>query len=220
MTAVLHAPPRARALVDATPLPGRVARHLVAGYDVVRWAPGPGGTVRLLPGLRRCGAVVGQQGGPGGPGGPLADDVPLRVPDSATTLWAHDDGVVTVRTRLAPPALLVRVRPGPVELVPQVPGTPGTVVLAPGDRLVVLTDAAFDAPRGVADLVGGPVGAPGADPVVDRLRAGDGVALLTHLLRDAPGAGGVVLTRLPPPAPAGEPGAPAREALATRPPRV
>lgn len=216
MTAVLHAPPGAGAPRVAPPT-GRVGHVLVAGYDVVRWAPGAGGTVRLLPGLRRCGAVVGQQGGPGGP---LADDVPLRVPDSATTLWAHDDGTVTVRTRLAPPALLVRARPGPVELVPQVPGTPGTVELGPGDRLVVLTDAAFDAPRGVADLVGGGVGRDG-EAVVDRLRAGDGVALLTHLLHDAPDAGGVVLTRLPPPAPVvGEPGAPAREGLAARPPRV
>lgn len=196
----------ARRLSDVAPLLARVERTVSAGYDVVRWAPGPGGTVRLLPGLHRCGVVVGQEAGPGGP---LADDVPLRVPASATTVWAHADGLVAVRTRLAPPALLVRARPGPVELVPQVPGTPGSVALGPGDRLVVLTDAAFDAPRGVADLVGGPDGR--ADrAVVDRLRAGDGVALLTHLLRDAPDAGGVVLTRLAAPA---TPGArPAREA--------
>lgn len=220
MTAVLHAPDArhgARALRVVAPPTGRVGLALVAGYEVVRWAPGAGGTVRMVPGLRRCGVVVGQQGGPGGP---LADDVPLRVPESATTLWAHDDGVVTVRTRLAPPALLVRARPGPVELVPQIPGTPGTVALDPGDRLVVLTDAAFDAPRGVADLVGRGAGRDG-DRVVDALRAGDGVALLTHLLHDAPDAGGVVLTRLPTATPAaGQPGAAAREALAARPPRV
>jgi len=173
--------------------------------DITSWA-GPAGftvalraghhqAVRLVPGVRRVGLVVADDRGPQSP---LADDLAFRVSSAATTVWAHDDGSVVVRATFAPPALLVYADlERPVSMVPQVPGEPGEVRLGPGDRLVVLTAAAFDeAPQVVARLVRGE--APSRDRHrLDDLRSATDAALLRRLLRHAPTAGGAVLTRAP-----------------------
>ncbi len=173
--------------------------------DITSWA-GPAGftvalraghhqAVRLVPGVRRVGLVVADDRAPRSP---LADDLAVRVSSAATTVWAHDDGSVLVRATFAPPALLV---PSdlerPVSMVPEVPGEPGEVRLGPGDRLVVLTSAAFDeAPQVVARLVRGE-GLAGERRRLDDLRSATDAALLRRLLRHAPTAGGAVLTRTP-----------------------
>jgi hypothetical protein len=165
-----------------------------AGFTVVV-SSGDRDAVRLVPGARRLGLVVAHDRGPTSP---LADDLAVRVPSAATTVWAHDDGSVLVRATFAPPALLVPADPTrPVALVPEVPGDPGAVHLGPGDRLVVLTAAAFDqAPQVVARLVRGD-DAPADRQRADDLRTASDVALLRRLLRHAPSAGGAVLTRVP-----------------------
>lgn len=166
---------------DDTP----VERHH-AGFEVVLRS-GHAGSMRLVPGASRVGLVVGHGGGLGSP---VADDQAVRVPAASTTVWAHDDGRVLVRSTFAPPALLIGAPDRPVRLVPRDPGHPETVVLAPGERLVVLTAAAFDqAPQVIARLVRD------EDEQPDDLRTTGGSTLLRRLLRHAPLAGGAVLTR-------------------------
>ncbi|MEO3938086.1 hypothetical protein V3N99_15205 [Dermatophilaceae bacterium Soc4.6] len=150
--------------------------------------------VRLVPGARRIGLVVAHDAQPGSP---LADDLAIRVPSASTTVWAHDDGSVLVRATFAPPALLVPADQGlPVAMVPQVPGDPGQVHLAPGDRLLVLTAAAFDqAPQVVARLVRGDDVSAADRRHLRGLRMEPDEALLRRFLRHAPSAGGAVLTR-------------------------
>ncbi|MDQ2756421.1 MAG: hypothetical protein M3Y71_07635 [Actinomycetota bacterium] len=186
-------------------LPPRISSWVGQAGFALAMSEGHRGTVRLVPGARRVGLVVAHETGPGSP---VADDLAVRVPSAATTVWAHDYGLVVVRVSFAPPALLVPAdAAAPVTMVPQVPGEPGEVHLAPGDRLVVLTATAFDqAPQVVARLVRGDDLPPGERHRVDDLRSLSDTALLRRLLRHAPSAAGVVIRRTSaPPSPSSVP---------------
>jgi hypothetical protein len=116
----------------------------------------------------------------------VAFDLPVAGPSSSCQVWGHADGAIQVRAAWAPPALLVsRAR---VLMVPETPGTPGVCVMAPGDRLLVLSSSAYEAaPERMVRLLH-------EEP--ERLLAADADDLLEGLFRDVPEAGGAVVTRL------------------------
>jgi len=72
--------------------------------------------------------------------------------------------------------------------VPETPGSTGIARLSRGDRLLVLSSAAFEAAPGamVRLLHEGP----------ERLLSADPADLLDELFREAPGGGGAVVTRM------------------------
>jgi hypothetical protein len=71
----------------------------------------------------------------------LVDDTPPGGP-CHTAVVCRDDGEVLVRSCAAPPALLVTA--SDVHLVPETPGVAGVDRLCPGDRLLVLSAAAYE----------------------------------------------------------------------------
>lgn len=188
MTTTTHPSALERALRSVPP--ERELRRLVgAGFDVVLYE-GQGRSVRVVPGADRLAVVVAEAG----EGLPMAADLPVPLPASGMTVWAHADGTVSVRAAFVPPAL--HVRGDGVTMVPEVPGAPGTTVLAAGDRLVALSSSAYEAaPEALVRLMR--ADAAPARGGTDCLHTADPAALLRKLLRDAPGAGGVVITRLP-----------------------
>lgn len=165
--------------------PERAPRHVTAAGFHVALHEGHARSARAVPGDGRLCVVVADAGGSAG--SPVAMDLPVSLVTSSTLVWCHRDGSVQVRASWAPPALLVR--PGRTMMVPETPGLPGTALLEPGDRLLVLSSSAFEAAlESVVRLLHAPPG---------RLLAADPVELLHDLLGDARGAGGAVVTRLP-----------------------
>ncbi|MEO7058971.1 MAG: hypothetical protein ABI083_04585 [Lapillicoccus sp.] len=167
--------------VDRRPSVDPGLRRLTsAGFDVVVHE-GTHRTAWVVPGAERLCVVVADEG----PAAPLADDLPALAATSSTTLWAHADGRLFVRASWAPPALLVR--GGQVTMLPQIPGTTGEARLHGGDRVVVLSSAAYEsAPQQIVRLLHDD------PPGLARVDAG---SLLGALLGAVPGGGGVVLTR-------------------------
>ncbi len=154
-----------------------------AGFEVVLHA-GLARGARAIPGDGRLCVVVADAGSVSG--APVATDLPLPVPSSSTVVWCHADGTIQVRASWAPPALLVR--PDRTVMIPETPGLPGAALLEPGERLLVLSSSAFEAaPRGVVRLLHATPG---------RLLGADPADLLDALFREAPDAGGAVITRL------------------------
>lgn len=151
-----------------------------AGFSVVLHE-GAARAARAVPGPGRVGIIVADPG----VASPMATDLAGAFPSSSTSVWCHADGSIQVRATWAPPTLLIRV--GRTEMVPETPGSPGTARLARGDRLLVLSSAAFEAvPEAMVRLLHeGP----------ERLLAADPVDLLEELFRDAPDGGGAVVTR-------------------------
>lgn len=151
-----------------------------AGFDVVLHE-GAHRAARLIPGADRLCVVVADQGG----APPMADDLPVATPGSSTTIWVHGDGSLSVRASWGPPALLVRGEQ--VLMLPEVPGTTGLALLRPGDRLVVLSSAAYEsAPQEIVRLLH-------EDP--PGLAHAEGGVLLSILLGEVPDSGGAVITR-------------------------
>lgn len=151
-----------------------------AGFDVVLHE-GAHRAARVIPGADRLCVVVADQGG----ATPMADDLPVAAPASSTTVWVHRDGSLSVRASWGPPALLVRGEQ--ILMLPEVPGTTGQAVLRPGDRLVVLSSAAYEsAPQEIVRLLH-------EDP--PGLARAEAAALLGVLLGQVPGGGGAVITR-------------------------
>lgn len=151
-----------------------------AGFDVVLHE-GAHRAARVVPGADRLCVVVSDQGS----SMPLADDSPVAPPGTSTTVWMHRDGSLSVRASWGPPALLVRGER--VLMLPEVPGTTGQTVLQPGERLVVLSSAAYEyAPQEIVRLLHED------PPGLARAEAGD---LLGVLLGRVPDGGGAVITR-------------------------
>lgn len=180
-----------------------------AGFEVVLHE-GAARAARVVPGEHRMCVVVADPAG----GTPAAEDFPMSLPTSSCTVWGHRDGSVQVRSSWAPPALLMRAadpgmahlphppQPGHLpqpghtahaspEMVPQTPGSPGLVSMASGDRLLVLSSAAFEAaPQMVVRLLHTDAGrllAAGPDELDE---------ILHDLFAGSPDAGGALLTRL------------------------
>lgn len=167
-------------LVRTTPPASRHVRS--AGFEVALHEGAARGA-RAIPGDGRLCVVVGN----GSSGSPVPMDVPATTSSSLCLVWAHADGSLQVRASWAPPALLVS-HHSPTAMVPQVPGLPGRAVLAPGERLLVLSSEAFEAePQTVARLL--------HESPAALLRT-DADDLLDELFLGAPGVGGAVLTRL------------------------
>ena len=153
-----------------------------AGFEVVLHS-GRARAARAIPGEGRLCVVVADSGSFAG--APVATDLPLPVPSSSTVVWCRAGGAIQVRASWAPPALLVRA--DRTVMIPETPGLPGVAVLEPGERLLVLSSSAFEAaPRGVVRLLH-------ATPA--RLLGADPADLLDALFREAPEAGGAVITR-------------------------
>ena len=160
-------------------------RHVIgAGYDIALHQ-GATRAARVVPGSTRV-CVVVADGGMSTAGSPVAFDLPIAGPSSSCQVWGHRDGAIQVRAAWSPPALLVS--RSHVVMVPETPGTPGVCVMAPGDRLLVLSSTAYDAaPERMVRLLH-------EEPA--RLLAADADDLLEGLFRDVPEAGGAVVTRL------------------------
>ncbi|MEP6650019.1 MAG: hypothetical protein ABJA74_08905 [Lapillicoccus sp.] len=162
-----------------------VPRHVVgAGFDIALHE-GAARAARVVPGAMRV-CVVVADGAMATAGSPMAFDLPVAGPLSSCQVWGHSDGAIQVRAAWSPPALLVsRER---TVMVPETPGTPGVCVMAPGDRLLVLSSSAYEAaPEQMVRLLH-------EEPA--RLLAADADDLLNGLFRDVPEAGGAVVTRL------------------------
>lgn len=150
-----------------------------AGFDVVLHEGAQ--QARIVPGTDRLCVVVADQG----TCPPMAADLPVAAPAASTTVWVHADGSLSVRASWGPPALLVRGER--VVMLPEVPGTTGQAVLHPGDRLIVLSSAAYEsAPQEIVRLLHED------PPGLAHAEAGD---LLGNLLAQVPGGGGAVITR-------------------------
>ncbi len=160
-------------------------RHVIgAGFDIAVHE-GHGRSARVIPGSSRVCVVVADAGAQTA-GVPVASDLGMTLGGSACLVWGRADGSVQVRASWAPPALLVSAER--TLMVPETPGTPGLSVMAPGDRLLVLSVAAYEAaPERMVRLLH-------EEPA--RLLAADADDLLRTLFRDVPDAGGAVLTRL------------------------
>src|SRR6187200_2209466 len=160
----------------------------ISRYPAPRHVLGAGFDIALHEGVagakRVC--VVVADGAMSTAGSPVAFDLPVAGPSSSCQVWGHEDGAIQVRAAWAPPALLVsRSR---VLMVPETPGTPGLCVMAPGDRLLVLSSSAYEAaPERMVRLLH-------EEPA--RLLAAEADDLLEGLFRDVPEAGGAVVTRL------------------------
>jgi len=156
-------------------------RVSAAGFTVVVHE-GAARAARAVPGEGRVCVLVADPS----VASPMATDLPGAFPSSSTSVWCHADGSIRVRATWAPPALLVRA--GRTLMVPETPGSPGTAWLARGERLLVLSSAAFEAvPEAMVRLLHeGP----------ERLLAADPVDLLDEIFRDAPDGGGAVVTRM------------------------
>jgi hypothetical protein len=155
-------------------------RVSAAGFMVVLHE-GVARSARALPGQGRLGVIVADAR----VASPMATDLPGAFPASSTSVWCHADGSIQVRATWAPPTLLVR-DCGTV-MVPQTPGTPGIERLARGDRLLILSAAAFEAaPEAMVRLL---------HEGAVHLLAADPARLLDELFREAPHAGGAVVTR-------------------------
>lgn len=173
-----------------TIVPSRIAheqgpRHIVgAGFDIAVHE-GRRRAARVVPGTERV-CVVVTDSVLTAAGAPVASDLPMTLGGSSCLVWGRADGSIQVRASWAPPALLVS--PQRTLMVPETPGTPGMSVMAPGDRLLVLSVSAYEsAPERMVRLLHDKPG---------RLLAADADDLLGTLLRDVPEAGGVVVTRL------------------------
>lgn len=158
-------------------------RHVVgAGFDVAVHE-GTSRAARVVPGRDRlCVAVADGSGG----SSPVAMDLPVSATSSSCLVWCHADGSVQVRASWAPPALLVcRDR---TTMVPETPGQPGLVTMHAGERLLVLSSAAYEAAaeRMVHLLHSAP----------HQLLAVDADEILSVVFADVPDAGGAVITRL------------------------
>lgn len=178
-----------RGSATARPVPQRpesgepvdIAVRRVAGWEVVFHA-GRSGAAAVYPGAAKVAVVVTDQGA----GLPIAQDTAMTAAQSPIWLWAHADGRVQARSSWAPPALLVR--PGGTTMVPCRPGHPCIEQLDSGDRIVVLSCAAYEvAAQTMVDLFH-------AHP--ERLRAHDAAALLEAICSAAPDAAGAILTRV------------------------
>ncbi len=156
-------------------------RVIAAGFRAVLHE-GAARAARAVPGSDRLCVIVADAG----VASPMAMDLPGAFPSSSTSVWCHADGTVRVRATWAPPTLLVR--PGSTVMVPESPGQPGSARLEPGDRLFVLSSAAFEAaPEVMVRLL---------HERPERLLAADPDDLLHDLFRDAPDGGGAVVTRM------------------------
>jgi hypothetical protein len=83
-------------------------------------------------------------------------DAPVRGSGSLVTASLFDDGSVVVETQTAPPALLVS--RGGARLLPAAPGQCRPTRMDPGDRLLLCSAAALDAPPvGLVDILKSPV---------------------------------------------------------------
>ncbi len=152
-----------------------------AGFSVVLHE-GTGRAARAVPGHERLGVIVADAG----VASPMARDLPGAFPSSSTSVWCHAEGSIRVRATWAPPTLLIS--GGRTVMVPETPGSTGIARLSRGDRLLVLSSAAFEAAPGamVRLLHEGP----------ERLLSTDPADLLDELFREAPGGGGAVVTRM------------------------
>lgn len=173
-----------------TTIPVRISsypapRHVIgAGFDIALHE-GAARAARVVPGASRV-CVVVADGGMSTAGSPVAFDLPVPGPSSSCQVWGHKDGSIQVRAAWAPPALLVSRTQ--VLMVPETPGSPGVCVMAPGDRLLVLSSSAYEAaPERMVRLLH-------EEP--ERLLAADADDLLEGLFRDVPEAGGAVVTRV------------------------
>jgi hypothetical protein len=160
-------------------------RHVVgAGFEIAVHE-GAGRVARVVPGSERVCVVVADSDH-GTVGAPLAADLPMRVGGCACVVWGRSNGAIQVRASWAPPALLVTAEQ--TMMLPETPGTPGTSVMAAGDRLLVLSSSAYEAaPERMVRLLH-------EEPA--RLLAADADDLLRGLFLDVPEAGGAVITRL------------------------
>ena len=159
-------------------------RILGAGFEIVLHE-GDRRAARAVPGSQRVCVAVGDAM-LGAAGTPFAHDLAGTPGGSSCLVWGRADGSIQVRASWAPPVLLVS--PERTLMVPETPGTPGMSVMAPGDRLFVLSSAAYEAaPERMVRLLH-------EEPA--RLLAADAADLLRVLFRDVPQAGGAVVTRL------------------------
>jgi hypothetical protein len=95
-------------------------------------------------------------------------------------------GTVTVTTRHAPPAIIAT--PAGPRVTPSDAGTASTEVLAPGERLLLLSSASFDEmPELLAGLL---------CTTPDRLLVSDAVELLTALFEATGQGAGALVERL------------------------
>ncbi len=159
--------------------------HLLgAGFEIALHE-GARRAARVVPGQQRiCVAVADAVLSTAG--APMAHDLAGTPGGSSCLVWGRADGSIQVRASWAPPALLVS--PQRTLMVPETPGTPGLSVMAPGDRLLVLSSSAYEAaPERMVRLLH-------EEPA--RLLAADADDLLQVLFRDVPEAGGAVVTRL------------------------
>lgn len=173
-----------------TTIPARVSsypapRHVVgAGFDIALHQ-GVARAARVVPGAMRV-CVVVADGGMSTAGSPVAFDLPVPGPSASCQVWGHADGAIQVRAAWSPPALLVS--RSQTLMVPETPGSPGVCLMAPGDRLLVLSSSAYEAaPERMVRLLH-------EEPA--RLLAAEADDLLEGLFRDVPEAGGAVVTRL------------------------
>ncbi len=160
-------------------------RHIVgAGFDIAVHE-GAGRAARVIPGSARVCVVVADSVLTTA-GAPVASDLAMTLGGSSCLVWGRADGSIQVRASWAPPALLVSAEH--TLMVPETPGLPGLSVMAPGDRLLVLSASAYEAaPERMVRLLH-------EEP--SRLLAADADDLLSALFRDVPEAGGAVITRL------------------------
>jgi len=159
-------------------------RILGAGFEIVLHE-GDRRAARVVPGSQRV-CVTVADAVLGAAGTPLAHDLAGTPGGSSCLCWGRADGSIQVRASWAPPALLVsRQR---ILMVPETPGAPGLSVMAPGDRLLMLSSSAYEAaPERMVRLLH-------EEPA--HLLAADAHGLLRVLFRDVPQAGGAVVTRL------------------------
>lgn len=158
-------------------------RHVVgAGFDVALHVGSQRGA-RVVPGGERLCVVVADRPDAGTP---IAMDLPTSARSSSCVVWCHADGGVQVRTSWAPPALLVC--RDHTTMIPETPGQAGLVCMEAGDRLLVLSSAAYEAAaeRMVHLLHSAP----------HRLLSVDADSILGTVFADVPHAGGAVITRL------------------------
>ncbi len=169
----------ARLRQEHRPLAHRVVG---AGFDV-RLHVGSERAARVVPGRDRLCVVVADRPDAGTP---IATDLPTSATPSSCVVWCHDDGGVQVRASWAPPALLVC--RDHTTMVPETPGQAGLVRMEAGDRLLVLSSAAYEAAaeRMVHLLHSAP----------HRLLAVDADSILATVFADVPDAAGAVITRL------------------------
>ncbi len=167
--------------ITSVPIAREPRRVVAAGFRAVLHE-GLARAARAVPSAERLCVIVADAHA----ASPMALDLPGAFPSSSTSVWCHADGSVRVRATWAPPTLLIR--PGRTVMVPESPGQPGSAHLEVGERLLVLSAAAFEAaPEAMVRLL---------HEKPERLLAADPVELLDELFREAPNGGGAVVTRM------------------------